>query len=233
MPVGLIDEPSLFERPDTLKPYLNKVTPWTAEVLQIDLAWLKGRSLKPHRDIGVHGAFELLEFLNSQTHFGSFFGRFTLYVFKSDDRPIHMSAGGFSVVLEEHFKDLDGNEEHGVYRYFHVSRGAYFEHPGCLLHLMCILALAHVHKIQVWGRVMDRSRLIKLDDGNGFIPELWRDRVAKHWYPEDAIWTGLGSPADWVLKWRPELDHALVRAGMNSIAEVVQQDRKRLERGAL
>ncbi|MFJ3259399.1 hypothetical protein ACIPK7_04020 [Pseudomonas sp. NPDC086581] len=226
MEEGLIEDPSVFERPKDLKPHLRRITPWAAELLQLDPAWFKGRTSRAHKDID-----DLQEFLLSKTFKESTTERFDIYVFKTDDSPIHQSKGDFCVILEECFTHLDDEEFDGVYRYYYLTHGAHFEHYKCFLQLMSIAAVAHLHSIPIWGRVMSSERLSKLDQGAGLIPDLWRDKVGKSWYVEDAIWTSLGAPAEWVLKRRPDLDDYLRRIGRNDVLEKLVESRPRLEGG--
>jgi len=221
---GLIEDPSVLERPKDLKPHLRKITPWAAELLQLDPAWFKGRTSKAHKDIG-----DLQEFLLSRTFEESATERFDIYVFKTDDSPIHQSKGDFCVILEECFTHLDDQQFDGIYRYYYLTQGAHFEHYNCLLQLMGISAVAHLHSIPIWGRVMSADRLSKLDQHAGLIPDMLQGQTGKSWYVEDAIWTSLGAPADWVLQRRQDLDDYLRRIGRKDVLESLVKSRPRLE----
>lgn len=223
---GLIEDPSVFERPKDLKPYLRKITPWAAELLQLDPAWFKGRTSRAHKNID-----DLQEFLLSRSFDESATVRFDIYVFKTDDTPIHRSRGRFCVILEECFTYLDEEQCDGVYRYYYLTQGAFFEHYKWLLQLMSLAAIAHVHSIPIRGAVMSADRLAKLDQGYGLVPDLLREKLGKSWYVEDAIWTSLGAPADWVLQRRPDFDDYLVRIGRKDVLENLVESRARLEDG--
>lgn len=224
MEEGLIEDPSVFERPKDLKPHLRRITPWAAELLQLDPAWFKGRASRAHKNID-----DLQEFLLSRSFDESATVRFDIYVFKTDDSAIHQSRGSFCVILEECFTYLDEEQLDGVYRYYYLTQGAYFEHYKWLLQLMSIAAIAHIHTIPIRGAVMSADRLAKLDQGYGLIPDLWREKLGKSWYVEDAIWTGLGAPADWVLQRRPDFDDYLLRIGRKDVLENLVEERARLD----
>ncbi|MBV2133351.1 hypothetical protein KRX52_11155 [Pseudomonas sp. MAP12] len=213
--------------PDALKKHLTpELIYWVRETLQLEQEWLDGTSLRPHQRIDRYKRPEELHKWLSQRHDpDSHELRFTLHIFKLDDRPLgEDSQGPFVIVLEERFAELN---DQSVSRYYYLTEGANFDHYPCLLHLLQILALAHCHGLIVRGWVMSRKCLHKLDEGEDLLPNLWRINIGQSWHPDDVLWPHMSGCDPRLEKMRKDLDESLVAAGMQLLVDELEADRQR------
>lgn len=229
LPDGVVGkDPSVFERASTLKAHLKTVSPWAAATLQLDPAWIKGRTKCPHTRVQSYKHFVALsEFFERKVAESSEMDRFVLYVFKRDNEPMDRSRGMFVAILEERFAEVD---DECLSRYFHMTHRHTFDNFYAVLNLLQILALCHFHGINCWGHVMKDADLLALDDCEGFIPQLWKSRPTKGWYPMDPFWIGMTGDQQWNEGMRKELEDYLVRSGMTDVVEKLTSDRVRLAR---
>lgn len=226
LPEGLLDDPSDLGSAQSLKKHLAKVSPWTQSTLRLNPAWLKGRSSVPHKIISSYKHLTaLVEFLQARELESADMSRFTVYVFKQDVQPIELSSGPMVIILAETFAEIDEVE---LTRFYYLSERLEFGHLHCLLNLMHVMAFAHHYGIRVRGCVMKPSYLLRLERGEGFIPALWRGEIAKGWYPEDILWTGLTGDPAWKERMQADLDARLRREGFGWLASEIESERVRL-----
>lgn len=229
LPEGMLDDPSEFENAQSLKKHLAKVSPWAQATLCLDPAWLKGRSNVPHKRVcSYKDLLTLVEFLQQKEHESADMNRFSIHVFKQDALPFDRSEGPMVIVLEETFEEVD---DVPYQRFYYLSEGLEFGPLHCMLNLMHVVAFAHHYGIKVWGRTMKPACLIRLDQGVGFIPDLWRGELYKPWHPEDILWRGLTGDPAWKERMQADLDAGLRREGFTWLADKIEADRARFSAG--
>lgn len=226
-PAPPLDKLSVLAYPEHLKEHLSPAfVLWVQETLQLEQSWLDGTSSRPYQRIYSYKCPGELHGWLSQRHDPKAYElRFTLHIFKQDERPLGSdSQGPFVAVLEERFAELNDQD---VSRYYYLTEGAHFEHYPCIIHLLQILALAHHHRMNVKGWVMPLKRLRKLDEGHDLLPNLWHIDIRRTWHPDDALWPHMSGRNPWLEEARRHLDEALGNAGQQELVAELSADRQR------
>jgi hypothetical protein len=189
---------------------------WVAEFFALEREWLDGTSDAANQLIfSYKSPGKLHQWLTEHRLPAEQSLQFKLRLITSDTQPISpASQGYFAVVLEEL---MEVNEDYQS-RYYHLTNGARFDHPPCLLHLMQILAIANHHNLMLYRSVLPAASLYQLSHLNGLIPD-WLMKTKPHPLEADQeFWELCANNAHWL--------EQLCRSGLPEVAESIERDRK-------
>lgn len=198
---------------------------WMVDYFALNPDWLDGTSERAHKRIDsyknpakLHAWFR--ERI-SQTDPG---GRYKLHLFTVDSASISAASSGYFAVVLEEFFDVDDD---CLSRYYHLTEGAHFDHPPCVLHLMQVLALAHFHGAIMRRAVMSSANLRRLSHCQGLIPELlWKAKP----HPLNAdheFWGHFSGDSPWLVQLRQDTEASLLKEGLHEVVASINHDRQR------
>lgn len=189
---------------------------WVANFFALEREWLDGTSDAANQLIfSYKSPGELHQWLTEHSRQAEKVLHFKLRLITPDTQPISSASQGyFAVILEELFDTEDDYQS----RYHHLTNGAHFEHPPCLLHLMQILAIANHHNLMLCRSVLPAASLYQLSHLNGLIPD-WLMKTKPHPLEADQeFWELCANNAQWLEELR--------RSGLPEVVESIERDRK-------
>ena len=201
---------------------------WLASFLALNPDWLDGLGEQAHTVIDSYKRPQLLHewFQQHRAQAGEGLHYKLHFITDSCAAITPASSGYFALVLEVFF-EANGSD---LSRYYHLTDGAHFDHPPCVLHLMQVLALSHVHGAIMRRVTLSTKDLHALSCCQGLIPE-WLGKTKPHPLEADHEFWGhfSGHAPNWVAL-RNEAEQSLEREGLHEVVAHIQRDRKRFAR---
>ena len=216
-----------WSSPDHLKEVLTqRHIDWINDFFALDPLWLEGEAASPHRHIPSYkdprSLFRWMADLNSTGELGCF----KVYLLMGNGAEIsHLTQGDFAVVLEQF-----ATTENGPSQYFHLAQGGHFSHPPCVLHLMQILAIAHVNGAVMQRSILGSKDLISLANNVGMIPDALAKSRRHSLAADHELWGHYSGSSPWLENLRTETEKSLMGAGMQTVVSKLQADRVRWAR---
>jgi hypothetical protein len=201
---------------------------WVADFLALNPDWLDGASGQAHTQIDSYKSpGELQAWFSDHAPRADDGAIYKLHLLTSDASAITpASSGYYSVVLEE----LSELGDDYLSRYYHLTEGAHFDHYPSVLHLMQILALAHLNGAIMRRAILPKANLLQLSLCQGLIPQLlWKAKP----HPLEAdheFWGHFSGDAPWLAQLREDTKASLLQAGLHDVVTSINHDRKRFAR---
>ncbi|ODS89376.1 MAG: hypothetical protein ABS45_16765 [Comamonas sp. SCN 65-56] len=195
LPEALALPNAAFADADDLK---DKLTPrlldWAADTLALRRGWLDGvDSQRHHRVQGYKQPSIYRDWLQQRQKLFPNLDRI-IHVFVASKEPLGpQSTGSLCVAYGERFDTLDTQE---LSRYWLLSDHWRLDHSPCTVNLMALCAIAGELGIMVIGHVATREALVRLDDGQLFVPQVLA-LDAHRWFPADLIDPPPGQDSAW------------------------------------
>lgn len=158
---------------------------WASEALAIRRDWLDLECEQPHHEVRFYKNPRALYqwFKERSAVRGERFGSIHVLTEGAFADP-GIARGRFVVIYEEAFAEIG---DKSLSRYWYLSAGAHFEHPPCVIDLLCILTIAEHFVLLSAGHVVPEKVTTAAEAGTlGLIPlvlERTRGWRAQDWVP--------------------------------------------------
>lgn len=197
---------------------------WVAGFFALNPNWLDGASGQAHRLIDSYKSPGELQAWFSDAPRPDDVAIYKLHLLTSDASAITPASSGYYAVVLEELSELGDDY---LSRYYHLTDGAHFDHYPSVLHLMQILALAHLHGAIMRRAVLPKANLLQLSLCQGLIPQLlWKAKP----HPLEAdheFWGHFYGDSPWLVQLREDTEASLLRAGLHEVVASINHDRQR------
>ncbi|GAB3465136.1 hypothetical protein [Azotobacter salinestris] len=201
---------------------------WMADFFALNPDWLDGISEQAHTLIDSYkNPGKLHAWFREHASQADQRLRYKLHLLTSDSAVITADSSGYFAVVLEEFLDVDDDY---LSRYYHLTLGSHFGHPPGVLHLMQMLALAHVHGAIMRRSVMPAASLHTLSHCQGLIPELLRKAKPHPLAADHEFWGHFSGDSPWLVQMRQDTEASLLSDGLHDVVARINQDRQRFAR---
>lgn len=194
---------------------------WVADFFALNPGWLDGASEQAHT---------LIHSYKSPSELQAWFKEhalrptYKLHLVTSDTLTIGPASSGYYAVVLEELSELGDDY---LSRYYHLTDGAHFDHYPSVLHLMQILALAHLHGAIMRRAILPPANLRRLSLCQGLIPQLlWKAKP----HPLEAdheFWGHFSGNSRWLVQLRQDTNAGLMHEGLDDVVANINHDRQR------
>ncbi|WP_418643481.1 hypothetical protein [Stutzerimonas kunmingensis] len=202
---------------------------WVTGFLALNPDWLDGASEQAHTLVYSYKSPGELQawFVREHTPRPDDVAIYKLHLLTSDTSAITPASSGYYAVVLEELSELGTDY---LSRYYHLTEGARFDHYPSVLHLMQILALAHLNGAIMRRAVLPQAHLRRLILCQGLIPELmWKAKP--HLLEADhEFWGHFSGDSPWLVQLREDAETGLQQAGLHDVVASINHDRKRFAR---
>ncbi|CAD2266496.1 hypothetical protein B6N17_001350 [Stutzerimonas stutzeri] len=198
---------------------------WVADFLALNPDWLDGASEQAHTLVySYKSPGELQAWFKKHAPRPDDGAIYKLHLLTSDTSAITPASSGYYAVVLEELSELG---DAYLSRYYHLTEGARFDHYPSVLHLMQILALAHLNGAIMRRAVLPQANLRRLSLCQGLIPQLlWKAKP----HPLEAdheFWGHFSGHSPRLVQLREDTEASLLRAGLHDVVESINHDRQR------
>ncbi|MCQ4257943.1 hypothetical protein [Stutzerimonas stutzeri] len=198
---------------------------WVADFLALNPDWLDGASEQAHTQIDSYKSpGELQAWFSDHAPRPDDGAIYKLHLLTNDASAITPASSGYYAVVLEELSELG---DAYLSRYYHLTEGAHFNHTPSVLHLMQILALAHLNGAIMRRAILPKANLRRLILCQGLIPELmWKAKP----HPLEAdheFWGHFSGDSPWLAQLREDTEASLLQAGLHDVVASINHDRQR------
>lgn len=195
LPEALALPNAVFAEPEQLKMELRPpLLDWAAATFALRRGWLDGVDRQRHLRVGCYKQPSIFSDWLEQRRALPVEGDRFIHVWVTGSVPLGPeSTGPLCIAYEECFGRLDAKE---LSRYWLLSDHWRLDHLPCITNLMALCAIAADSEIMVIGHVAKREALLRLDEGELFVPQLLA-QSAHRWFPADLIEPPPGYDSEW------------------------------------